>query len=685
MDFRIADTFTNSLLKLTNEEQKLVKTTAFELQLDPSGNGNSFHKLDRAKDSNFWSVRVNADLRIIVHRLSGSLMLCYAGHHEDAYDWASRRKLTVHPQTGAAQIIEVKEVVQEIVIHQERQEAQPLFVHVTNEHLLRYGVPEEWLTAVKAVTSEDGLFQIIGHLPQEASEALIELAAGNMPPFPVKEEIANSFEHPDAQRRFRLINNQEELEQAFAAPWEKWIVFLHPEQRKLVEKKYNGPARVAGSAGTGKTVVALHRAVFLAKQNPEARVLLTTFSIPLANALKVRLNWLLTSSPKLAESIEVTTIGGFAKRLYRYQHQGVPPQIATDGQLRSFVSSASKEIDGHKFPDTFLLAEWKEIVDARQITTLDEYIAAPRLGRKSRLTEVLKEKAWQIFEKVNEKLNDAHLLTMAGVYAAVENQLRSQSKMPYDYIIADEAQDISVPELKLLAVLGRQQTDSLFFAGDNGQRIFQSPFSWKQLGINIQGRSSTLRINYRTSQQIRKQADRLLPNEISDADGNTENRKRIISVFHGPNPQIILFDSPDEEIAHVAETIQEWRQSRIPANQIGIFVRSANEIDRAAQAVQQANEQYEILDDDMQPADDVIAIGTMHRAKGLEYRTVIVMACDEDVLPSLERLQTAGEKSDQDEIYNTERYLLYVAATRAREQLLITAVEPGSEFLEDLI
>jgi superfamily I DNA/RNA helicase len=224
----------------------------------------------------------------------------------------------------------------------------------------------------------------------------------------------------------------------------------------------------------------------------------------------------------------------------------------------------------------------------------------------------------------------------------------------------------------------------LFFAGDNGQRIFQSPFSWKQLGINIQGRSSTLRINYRTSQQIRKQADRLLPNEISDADGNTENRKRTISVFHGPNPQIELFDSMEEEISHVAQTIRQWRQDGIPSNQIGIFVRSSKEMERATMAVMQADEQYDKLDDDMQPSDEAIAIGTMHQAKGLEFRAVIVMACDEDVLPSLERLQTAGEKSDQDEIYNTERYLLYVAATRAREQLLITAMEPGSEFLEDL-
>lgn len=185
-------------------------------------------------------------------------------------------------------------------------------------------------------------------------------------------------------------------------------------------------------------------------------------------------------------------------------------------------------------------------------------------------------------------------------------------------------------------------------------------------------------------QQIRKQADHLLPYEISDADGNTENRKRTISVFRGPNPQIKLLDSKEEEIKHVADIIRQWRQEGIPTNQIGVFVRSLKEMERTATAVNQANEKYEILDDDMQSSDEAIAIGTMHQAKGLEYRAVIVIACDEDVLPSLERLETAGEKSDQDEIYNTERYLLYVATTRAREQLLITAVEPGSEFLEDL-
>ena len=366
--------------------------------MNPAGVGNSFHKLDRAKDPNFWSVRVNVDLRLIVHRLPNSLMLCYVDHHEQAYAWVAKRRIGAHPQTGAAQMVELWEVVQEVVVKKIRQAESLLFANVSDHDLLRYGVPEEWLATVKSIHNEGELFKIIDHLPDEASETLIELAAGNVPLFQITDNEQNPFNHPDAQRRFRLINTQEELEQAFAPPWEKWIVFLHPEQRKLVEKKYNGPARVAGSAGTGKIVVALYRTVYLAMQHTEARVLLTSFSVPLANALKVRLNWLVKSSPHLAERIDVSTISNMAKRIYR-NRLGDVPQIVTDEQLRDFVSSARQEVDGHKFSDSFLLMEWKEIVDARQIITFDEYKTAPRLGRKSRLTEALKEKHGRFLKK----------------------------------------------------------------------------------------------------------------------------------------------------------------------------------------------------------------------------------------------------------------------------------------------
>ena len=289
MNFRIADTFTDSLAKLMGEEQKAVKTTVFDLQLSTIHNslsttspGMSFHKLDRAKDKNFWSVRVSSDVRMIVHKTQDSLLLCYVDHHDKAYAWAEKRKLETHPKTGAAQIVEIRETVKEIEVPKYVEVEQPappkpaLFANTSPDELLSYGVPEEWLSQVQAV-NEDGLFYLADKLPAEAAEALLELATGGKPKVaPVATPDADPFEHPDAQRRFRVMSNVEELEQALEYPWDKWTIFLHPCQQQLVEREYNGPARVAGSAGTGKTIVALHRAVYLAKHYPDARVLLTT-------------------------------------------------------------------------------------------------------------------------------------------------------------------------------------------------------------------------------------------------------------------------------------------------------------------------------------------------------------------------------------------------------------------------
>lgn len=274
MEFRIADTFTDSLARLTGDEQRAVKTTAFDLQIDPSSPGMNFHKLEKARDKNFWSVRVNSDLRLIVHRTSDSLLLCYVAHHDKAYDWAERRKLETHPRTGAAQLIEVRESVREVVVQQyvtapqAMQTGAVLFSGISDDQLLGYGVPTEWLPEVRGA-NENSLLIIAAHLPGEAAEALLELATGGKPRVPLATlKMTAPFQHPDAQRRFRLVSSTEELERALDYPWDRWTIFLHPEQRQWVERDYNGPARISGSAGTGKTIVALHRAAFLARKHP---------------------------------------------------------------------------------------------------------------------------------------------------------------------------------------------------------------------------------------------------------------------------------------------------------------------------------------------------------------------------------------------------------------------------------
>lgn len=284
MEFLIADTFTNSLAKLTGEEQKAAKTTAFELQMNPAHPSMQFERVDSSRDKNFWSVRVSRDIRLIVHKHGKSVVLCYVAHHDPAYQWAERRKIEAHPRTGAAQLIEIRETIKEITISKYVEVEQPaaakppLFANISDDELLGYGVPTEWLNDVRKA-NEDSIFELTDHLPAEAGEALIDLAAGATPRVPpVVAADTDPFAHPDAQRRFRVMSNVEELERALDYPWEKWSIFLHPAQRELVERDYDGPVRVSGSAGTGKTIVALHRAVYLARTNPDARILLTTFS-----------------------------------------------------------------------------------------------------------------------------------------------------------------------------------------------------------------------------------------------------------------------------------------------------------------------------------------------------------------------------------------------------------------------
>jgi mRNA-degrading endonuclease RelE of RelBE toxin-antitoxin system len=331
MEFRIADTFTDSLARLTGDEQKAVKITVFDLQADPTGKGLSFHKLDKARDKNFWSVRVSQDVRLIVHKTHSSLLVCYVDHHDKAYQWAERRKLETHPKTGAAQFVEIRETVQEILVPAyvppESAKQQPakmaLFADLKDHELLSYGVPQEWLADVRQA-NEDTLLLLADRLPSEAAEALLELATGGKPRAPTPAQpAANPFDHPDAQRRFRVMSNVDELKQALEFPWDKWSIFLHPDQRRIVERSYSGPARVSGSAGTGKTIVAVHRAVFLARTNPEARVLLTTFSHILANALRTKIRRLISNDPRLAERLEVHSINAIGGRLYK-AHFGQP-------------------------------------------------------------------------------------------------------------------------------------------------------------------------------------------------------------------------------------------------------------------------------------------------------------------------------------------------------------------------
>lgn len=342
VEFRIAETFIAALARLQGNEQKAAKTAAFDMQLDQGAPGLQFHRLGRSRDPNFWSIRVGSDLRMIVHKTEASFLLAYVGHHDDAYSWAERRRIEAHPRTGAVQIVEVRERVEDLFSPAAPAPPAPLFRRLSAEDLLAVGVPQDWVADVQAAT-EDGFLALADHLPAEAAEALLEFVGSGKLRKPVAAPQADPFAHPDALRRFRVVENQDALALALDAPWERWSVFLHPAQQGVVDRSYNGPARSSGSAGTGKTVVALHRAARLARQAPDGRVLLTSFSPPLARALARKLAVLMGGDAPSARRVTVAPYRAVADELFQLVF-GRRAVVASDEQVADAIAKVAASV-----------------------------------------------------------------------------------------------------------------------------------------------------------------------------------------------------------------------------------------------------------------------------------------------------------------------------------------------------
>ncbi len=685
MTLLYASTFADALAKLTHQEQKQVKITTVDLMMDPKGAGLSLERLTRAGDDKVWSARVSRDLRIILRRDGDDNLLAYVGHHNDAYRWAERRKFIPHERSGAMQIVEVIEGQQtagpEFGDHSGAREAaedtvQP-FWSLTDDQLLDVGVPREWLSHVQEMPEAE-IDTLFDRLPAEAAEALYDFATGGKLEDHIvtpAEPGADPYAHPDAQRRFRVFDNVDELTAALDAPFEKWAVFLHPAQRELVRRKVTGPTRVTGSAGTGKTIVALHRAVHLAEQSETARVLLTTFSPELARALSAKLEIQTQAVPALRERVTVRPLDEAAVELYCRQFGD--PDLVDHGQIRELIEEAlSSGLSGDLTPQ-FLLEEWQELVDAWGVTDPESYATLPRIGRRTRLGPKQREAAWAVFDHIRTRMAERGLVTRAMIYDRLTGWLQDGDTIPFEHVVVDEAQDLTVAQVRFLAAVGKGQNEALFLSGDIGQRIFRLPFSWAKLGLDIRGRSHSLRVNYRTSHQIRAMADRLLPPAITDLDGVEEGRRGTVSIFDGPVPEVRLLDDTEAEAEFVSSWLQRCMTSGIPAKQIAFLVRGPDQLERARKVAQNAV----AASADSEPP----IVTVMHDAKGLEFRAVAVMACDEDVIPDPQRLASIGDVAEMESVYETERHLLYVACTRARDQLLVTGLTPGSEFLDDLL
>lgn len=680
IEIALTPSFTKSLARLTAQEQRLVDQAVMQFWRTPEAKGLRYHSLNM-REARFHSISPNMDLRVIVLADGNRRAMMYVDHHDRAYNWAKGRQFESHPVTGAGQIVEFEEAVREQVVYVQREvEAPPLFAGEDRNYLIGLGVPPVYVDWVQRISGEDQLLELCERLPEEASEALLLLFDGERPePAMAAAAVeADPFTAPDARRRFWIASDEEALARALEAPWAQWTVFLHPSQRDAVQRNFNGPVRVTGSAGTGKSVVAMHRAAEQARQSCGGGVFLTTFSRALGFRLSAGMDQLLGTGTPERGRVAVAHLHAHAVEVVR--GEGKVPQILDEQTLRDWIAEAREAVP-EEVADAFLAAEWTAVIDYWGVRDFAAYRAIARSGRGKALSPRERKQIWPVFEAIHDRKAAEDYATWSDLCDMAGRILTRDGLHPFRHVVVDEAQDLGPRELAYVARLAPSGPRALFFVGDTGQRIYRWPFAWKSVGIDIRGRARRLTVNYRTSQQIRRMADRLLPDRLEGDDGQAEDR-RTISLLAGPDPEVVVAEDAAGEQAVLRSWLASLLQRDISASEVAILARTSAMHRHCSAPVLEALGLGSCALTEAEPGDDQISLGTLHGAKGLEFRAVAVIGCADGLLPLGSAV--SGAEDGAASAIGRERQLLYVGLTRARESLLVTCGGPPSPFLEEM-
>jgi superfamily I DNA/RNA helicase len=683
----LSQDFLLNLAKLPAAVQGKVLKWAIRFQTDPTASGFNYEKIRAARDPHLRSVRIDGDWRgiVFVPPRSDLYVLLYVDHHDEAYRWAENRKLTINPVTGAMQVVLMEEVSAPPALEaptarraQPEVERQPLFTGLSDADLLSLGTPADLLPRVRQITSEVDLDTLQPVLPIEAYEGLFVVAAGDTVSQVLSarethvdrpidtEDFARSVETAESQSRFVVVDNDEALTAIMNAPLAQWRVFLHPMQKRLAVGDRSGPVRVLGGAGTGKTVLAMHRAKWLAEHaTPEGKkVLVTTFTRNLAIDIETNLNTL--CSQDVMSRIEVRNSDAWVLRFLRskrYEQSivyGRQDEAAACWHLALAVKDASLGLD-----DEFYAAELEQVVLAQGVATLDAYRAARRVGRGVVLSRAKRDAIWPVFEEYRAQLASRRLKEVDDAYRDAAQLIEKDQHHPYSAIVVDETQDFGPQALRLLRALIEPGKNDLFFVGDGHQRIYhRNKAAMSRSGIDIRGRARKLYINYRTTDEIRRQAVALLEGvAVDDLDDGSDDNARYKSLSHGPTPLMESCPSREALIERVKTILAAW--GVVPeATHLGatcIMAESKASRDQLMAALRAAGYAVDSIEADtrVRAEANCLLFATMHRAKGLEFQNVIVTS-------------TTVRQGDRESV---APQLFYVALTRAKQRAaLLTAI-----------
>ena len=682
-----SDKYFDSLLKLTPNEQSQANKAVMLFQQDPQHGGLHYEKLTAFKDSKLRSIRANQDVRIILasaEREDLYLML-HVDHHEPAYAWAAKRKVEINPNTGSLQVFTVEEMPEEAVLAQQpAAKPQPgLFDAIRDRQLLQLGVPDEALGLVRSMQIEADLetAYLNEQIPSDAYEGLFMLIAGAsfeeaydevVPAAPETvdtEDFGSALARPESRAHFTVADNEEALQAVLNQSIEKWRVFLHPAQRRLSEGRKNGPVRVLGGAGTGKTVVAMHRANWLAEHvaSAEQKVLFTTFTRNLAADIKQNLNKI--CSGQALEHIEVMNLDAWVISFLKKQGYDYGLLVDAQEQRRLWGEAYSEKPATSDLGLAFFQEEWARVVQPQSIASLDDYKKASRVGRGTRLNRQQRVDIWPVFERFRHLLASNHLKETDDAYRDARHLLEANPDLRPNLcsVIVDEAQDMGAQAFMLLRALVVPGLNDLFIVGDGHQRIYgKNKVVLGQCGIDIRGRSARLKVNYRTTDETRKLAVSILEGlEVDDLDGGQDSQQFYHSLMHGPAPEVRAFGSMDEQAEAILAAI---RDHGLAPEACCVIARTHRELGELKAALESRRQTCHQLDGrSAATPDGELNLATMHRVKGLEFDAVFVASVNRGLMPLAQVVNSAADAVTRRQRENEERALLYVSLTRARK------------------
>ncbi|MXY06888.1 MAG: AAA family ATPase [Gammaproteobacteria bacterium] len=684
--------FLTAFAKLPSQQQRGVRAMITRFERDSKATGLNYERIANAKDPNMRSLRIDGSYRAIVLKpAQGNMhMLLWADKHDEAYQWATRHACSINVETGALQVYEPRQVADPDSPPATTDKARA-FGELKRRELMRLGVPAEMTDEVLELQGEAELEAMAPRLPIEAYEALYLYLAGESydelvrareaPAEPVDaSDFATALEHNDSRSRFVVIEDDLELEEMFNAPLERWRVFLHPSQRRLVERSWNGPVRVLGGAGTGKTVVAMHRARWLARTLPaDHRILFTTFTRNLAADIANNLQAI--CSAEELKRIEVTNLDRWVQRFLRGRRYRF--RLVFGREEEAWREALAKKPDGMTFQDTFYEHEWEQVIQSRGVDSREEYLHVSRTGRGVRLNRAARARVWPVFEEYRVQLAERGVLEVADCYRAAAALLEEDRRGgDFAAVIVDEAQDLDAPAWQLIRSLAPSGKDDLFIVGDAHQRIYsRRRVVLSHCGIDIRGRARKLRLNYRTTEETCRWATDLLEGRpIDDLDGGRDDNKGLRSVAHGPAPVVRHFSNRADQAAWLIEHLAALEAQGEPLRGVCIVARTRPERDAIGRELSEAGLSVEVLETDS-PDDSAsgVRLATMHRVKGLEFDHIVIASANADTLPLPAAIAAADSPAAAE---TAERSLLYVAATRAKKELLVLSFGEPSPYLQ---